>query len=156
MPDIMLRNNLLTLLTFLKHKAEDKGLKPIITVAKLIDMMPGAKPTYDQLQELIDQDPTIGNFVKSKNRNQIELRLESEEASTPEPESTDAGEDFSGVQPFEPPSEEPSDETEVGPEEAVVPEEPAEEAPEEPQQPLTPRKPSVVSQMAKRAARRNN
>jgi hypothetical protein len=78
----LIKNKLLMILTFLKHKAEEKGLKPIITVAKLTDMLRsgGLTITYQQLVDL-SKDPTIASSIKSINKNQIELSLGTDDAS---------------------------------------------------------------------------
>ena len=75
------KNLLLTMIVFFKHKAEEKGLKPVITVAKLIDMLrsSGLRLSYQQLVDLT-QDPTIAPSIKSINKNQIEFNLGGEEA----------------------------------------------------------------------------
>lgn len=75
----LIKNTLLSMITFLKHKAEEKQLKPVITVAKLIDMLKssGLNITYQQLAELA-QDPTIAPSIKSINNNQVELTLGNE------------------------------------------------------------------------------
>jgi len=75
--DPLLRNKLITVLSFLKHKAEDKGLEPVISVKKLIDLL-GIHITYSQLAELT-KDPSISHEIKSINKNQVTLSLGEEE-----------------------------------------------------------------------------
>ena len=158
-PNPLLKNTLLTLLVFLKHRAEDKGLKPIITVAKLTDLLRGSglKVSYQQLVNL-SKDPAISSSIKSINKNQVELRLDDDEpSSSTMPE-------ISNVEPEGQSEENMDGDDEYNPEDFAMPEgedeEPQEEQSEEgadyavePQE--GPRQQqSIVSQMAKRAAAR--
>lgn len=142
-----LRNSFLTLLVFLKHKAEEKDLEPVISVSKVIDLLRGSglKLSYQQLVDLT-QDPTISPSIKSINKNQLELNLGTEEVNTdtlmnqPKKQSSQPPEnqekfDFDD---FSSPEYETSETSE--PEELEEPE-------EKPHQ-------SIISQMAKRAAKR--
>lgn len=81
----LLTNTLLSVLTFLKHKADERGLKPVITVAKLTNLLhsSGLNLTYQQLADLT-KDHRIAPSIKSINKNQIELNLGNEEPIQPE------------------------------------------------------------------------
>ncbi len=166
-----LKNTLLMLLVLMRHKAEDSGKSPIITIAKLTDIMKLSKMdlSYHQLLDLV-QDPSISKLVKSINKNQLEVRtefndddlnepsLEDEEALTPpedeealtppEDEEGEDGEDGADLQ---------SPEEDTGMEDdgslGMPPPSPEEISP--PTTPAPPRKPSLVTQMAKRAMSRN-
>ena len=153
-----IKNTLMSMIIFLKHKAEEKNLKPVITVAKLTDMLrsSGLKLSYQQLVDLT-KDPTIAPSIKSINKNQIEFNLGDEETVAPvEPEAI-TPEDFGEEQPE---TENAGDE-EYNPEDFEMPE--GEEAPEEspapeaePEQAEPKQKESTVTQMAKRAAMRRD
>ena len=150
-----IKNTLLSIIVFLKHKAEDKNLKPVITVAKLIDMLrsSGIKLNYQQLLDLT-KNPFIAPSIKSINKNQIEFNLGDEEepsefglenaSSTDQPEQEEGGEE-----------QESSDEDgEYNPEDFEMPED--EETPENTVEPeaAPKQKESMVTAMAKRAAQR--
>ena len=149
----LLKNALLSVLTFLKHKAEEKDLRPVITVSKILDLLPtGIKINYQQLVDL-SKDPFIAQSIKSINKNQIELRLGSDEEETPEPapmEMQPAHDE--NAQPGEGGDEEynPDDFSfDEGGEEA-----PQEGVPAQQEEPMYPQ-PDVIKQMAKRAAQRS-
>ena len=80
-----LKNNLLAMIILMKRKAENKGLDPVIPVAKVIDMLrsSGMHITYQQLAELT-KDPTIAPFISAINKNQITINMGTEETE-PEP-----------------------------------------------------------------------
>ena len=81
----LLKNSLLSLLSFLRSKAVDKNLNPVISVEKVIDMLKstGMHITYQQLADLV-QDPIIAPAVASINKSRLTLTL-STEAPTEEP-----------------------------------------------------------------------
>ena len=96
----MLKNSFLTLLKFLQHKTEDKGLAPVISVAKIIDMLKstGITISYQQLLDLT-KDANIASMIKSINRNQLVIRSVGDEEvpqpmPTPEPEEENPEEEF--------------------------------------------------------------
>jgi hypothetical protein len=78
--DPILKNTLISVLSFLKHKANDKGIKPVISVTKLIDLLKtsGMTLTYQQLVDLT-KDPTIAKSIKSINKSQVTIALGDEE-----------------------------------------------------------------------------
>lgn len=93
--DPIMRNSLISILSFLKHKAEDKGVVPVISVAKLIDLLKtsGMTITYQQLLDMT-QDPAIAQSIKSINKNQVTIALSSDEAvAAPTPQ-----EDFTSTE----------------------------------------------------------
>lgn len=152
-----IKNTLLTLLVFLKHKAEEKDLEPVIPVAKVIDLLRGSglKLSYQQLVDLT-QDPSIAPSIKSINKSQLELNL-GEEDETPAPamdipmepeegEGEDQGEEFNSDDFSFPEGEGEQAPVEGQPAQAAAPA-PEEEPQGKPQQ-------SIVTQMAKRAAAR--
>ena len=151
-----IKNSLMSMIIFLTHKAEEKELKPVITIAKLTDMMQstGLRLTYQQLSEL-SKDPQIAPFIKSINKNQIEFNLGGEELqqepaipdfNTNEQPQADSNEenpeDFAA--PEDENNEESFNQTEENPNNAM---EPQEYGPPHQQK-------SIVSQMARRAAAR--
>jgi hypothetical protein len=146
-----IKNLLLTMIIFFKHKAEEKGLKPVITVAKLIDMMRGSglRLSYQQLVDL-SKDPTIAPSIKSINKNQIEFNL-GEESTEPT---------VADVMPPEQEQTEQGGEEEYNPDDFAMPEGNDEEMSQEnsgnamePEENIRPQQ-SIISQMAKRAASR--
>jgi hypothetical protein len=153
-PNIKLKNTLLSIVVFLKHKAEEKGLKPVITVAKLTDMLrsSGLRITYQQLVDLT-KDPTIAPSIKSINKNQIEFNLGDDEEGLAQPEVADVP-----MEPEEP--QEGGEEGDYNPDDFAMPEgeegapedQAAAPAPEE--EPQGKPQQSIVTQMAKRAAAR--
>jgi hypothetical protein len=148
-PNPLIKNALLTVLTFLKHKAEERDLQPVITVSKLLNLLPsGIKITYQQLVDL-SKDPVIAQSIKSINKNQVELRLGSDAEEEPEPAPT--------VQP-EKDEEQPEGDEEYNPDDFSFDEEgseaPAEGPPQQEEEPIRPQQ-DVVKQMAKRAAARS-
>jgi hypothetical protein len=154
-----LSNTLLSVIVFLKHKAEEKDLKPIISVAKLVDMLKssGLRITYQQLVELTN-DPKIKSSIKSINKNQIEFNLGGDTNETPSP--TEQSPEFNlGDDGEENAGQDQSDE-DFNPDDFAIPEdgtgdEGVENPMEEPQQvQANYQQPSVVSQMAKRALNR--
>jgi len=148
-----IKNTLLTLLVFLKHKAEEKGLEPVISVSKVIDLLRGSglRLSYQQLVDLT-QDPSIAPSIKSINQNQIELNLGDEEAAAPamdipmEPEPEE-GQAEGGDEEYNPEDFAMPEGEEQAPEEGQPTPQPQEEEEGRPQQ-------SIVTQMAKRAASR--
>ena len=148
----LIKNALLSVLTFLKHKAEEQDLRPVITVSKLLELLPsGIKITYQQLVDLT-KDPNIAKSIKSINKNQLELRLGSDEfdedpVSAPAPEPKQPEENDGDNENFP-----EDDEEDYNPDDFSFDEEPASfEAP--PEESMRPR-PDIVKQMAKRAASR--
>jgi hypothetical protein len=150
--DPILKNSLVSVLAFLKHKAEDKGLSPVISVAKLIDLLKfsGMTLTYQQLLDMT-HDPTISKSIKSINKNQVTISLGDEE---PEEQPL---EDLGNVA--------PEGEEEFNPDDFQAPEEgnefeegeTSESAPEENEESNNfGKQKSTVSQMAKRAMLRND
>ena len=151
-PNLLIKNALLSVLTFLKHKAEEKDLQPVITVSKLLELLPsGIKITYQQLVDL-SKDPVISQSIKSINKNQVELKLGSDADEEPSSEIPDVqpendenfdsaedsnSDDFS----FDETEENFDDDGEFEP------------TPQEPEEEMHP-KPDVIKQMAKRAASR--
>lgn len=94
--NIGLKNTLLSLIIFLKHKAEEKDLKPVISIAKLIDLLKGTglKITYQQIVDLT-KSPEISSSIKSINKNQIEFNIGTEEIEqNEEPQPTFDDQDF--------------------------------------------------------------
>jgi hypothetical protein len=158
----LIKNTLLTTIVFLKHKAEDNNLNPVITVTKLIDLLKagGLNITYQQLADFA-KDPLIAPSIKSINKNQVELTLGDEEApvQTPPPieQPQQAQQAQLAVQQAVQPEE--MGEEEYNPEDFAAPENDEEEQTEENADNEvaneTPRnKESTVSQMAKRALNR--
>lgn len=147
--NVLLKNALQEILTFLRHKAEDKGLQPVITVAKLTSMLhiAGVKVTYHLLSELV-QDPDIAPMVQSLNKNQIVLNLGDEEV---EPSND---ENLEGIPPAAPPPG-LADISAIPPADPTASVPPTDAVDQQPLQPPPPPKPSVVAQMARRAAHRN-
>jgi hypothetical protein len=84
MPNPLIKNSFLAIVTLCKHKAEEKNLNPVISVSKITDMLraSGLRITYQQIVDLT-KDPTIAPSIKSINQNQIEFNLGDEEASAP-------------------------------------------------------------------------
>jgi len=141
-----IKNLLMIMIVFFKHKATEKGLKPVITIAKLIDMLRGSgfHLSYQQLVD-ITKDPTIAPSIKSINKNQIEFNLGDESATEPS---------VADVMPQEQQPEQGEDE-EYNPDDFAMPEgEEGEESQqlqqEEPQRPQQ----SIIHQMATRAMNR--
>ena len=62
----------------------DKGIVPVISVAKLIDLLKisGMTLTYQQLLDMT-KDPTIAQSIKSINKNQVTIALRNDEVETP-------------------------------------------------------------------------
>ncbi len=142
--DPRLRNSLLSIIAMMQHKAEDRGLRPVITIAKLQQLLEvaGVNVTYQQLVDL-SKDPAIAPSIKSINRNQIVLNLGDEEPQEPDSAST----------PPPPPADDNSiDSTEWIPDESDSSNETTDTF-DEPEEPVQQRK-SIISQMAKRAASR--
>jgi hypothetical protein len=146
----LIQNTLLSLIVFLKHKAEEKSLKPVITIAKLSDMMrsSGMRITYQQLVDL-SKSPAIAPSIKSINKNQIVFNLDTDEV---EPQQSEM--------PMEPiPNEEENPEEnpdemggdEYNPEDFSGPEEGIEN---QEMQPPQHQQQSIISAMARRAANR--
>ncbi|VVC05570.1 Uncharacterised protein [uncultured archaeon] len=139
-----LKNSLLSIIVFLKHKAEEKNLKPIISIAKLSDMLRGSglSITYQQLLDLT-KEPNIAPFIKDINRNQVEFNIDAEEPSDEEFSEPDLSREPIPDENLEEPTQEPA---------------PQEEQPQTvfPQQPINIQngQSGTVSQMARRAAAR--
>jgi hypothetical protein len=144
-----IKNLLLTMIVFFKHKATEKDLKPVITIAKLIDMLRGSgfHLSYQQLVDMT-KDPTIAPSIKSINKNQIEFNLGDESATEP------------SVADVMPQEQQPAqgDEEEYNPDDFAMPEgeegtpeegepQPFQQEPQRPQQ-------SIIHQMATRAMNR--
>jgi hypothetical protein len=151
--DPLLKNSLLSLISLMKRKAVERGLKPIIGISKVIDMLKssGMTITYHQLYELC-QDPDVKESISSINKNQITLSTGDEA----EEESTDdfTPEDFENTEPAEEPepTEDDSD-IDSGDEPYDYEDENAEE--DEDDDHIDHGGENVVSKMAKRAAARS-
>jgi hypothetical protein len=150
-----IKNTLLTLLVFLKHKAEEKGLDPVISVSKVIDLLRGSglKLSYQQLVDLT-QDPSIAPSIKSINNNQIEINLGDEDENTApamdipmEPEEGEGEEGQEGGDEFG------SDDFSFPEGEEAAPVDGQQQAPPEEEFQGRPQQ-SIITQMAKRAASR--
>lgn len=149
-----LKNSIISLLSLLRHKAQDKGVAPVISISKILDMLKitGMNITYHQLVAL-SEDPSIASSIKSINKNQLTLTSDDDvDAGTeinnqpipPDDYDEDEGEEEDGEGEFG--SSDEFDDYEE-PESEV----PAESALSEPAP--GPRR-SIVNTMAKRAARR--
>jgi hypothetical protein len=151
--DSRMKNILISIISLLKHKAEDKGLKPVISVAKLIDLLKvsGMTITYQQLLDL-SKDPAIASSIKEINKTQVELSLSDDEEENFEPNTDENSNnaDNSAVT---------DNEEEFKPDDFAVPD--SNEAPSttptavspENSQIYTPKQ-SIVGQMARRASHR--
>lgn len=154
-PIPLLKNSFLEVLLLIKHKANDKGLRPVISMAKVIDMMGGAgmHVTPQQLLDL-SQDSSVRGLIKSINKNELTVNTDYDDSgdSELEPELPSSN----AEQPLVPPTPAPNSA-------ATEPMDGQDlQAPEEPfptDQPYPPptqaRQPNVVSQMARRAMSRN-
>lgn len=150
----LIKNSFLAIVTLCKHKAEEKNLKPIITVAKITDMLRGSglRITYQQIVDLT-KDPLIAPSIKSINKNQIEFNLGSEAEEPTEPVDLN----FDQSQPSEENGEGNSEE-EYNPDDFSAPEGEGEVPQENPNYDMAGQGPrpqqSIVRQMAKRAMNR--
>ncbi len=145
--DQRLLNSLLSIIAMMQHKAKDRGLRPVITISKLTDLLKvaGMTVSYQQIVDLT-KDPMIAGSVKDINKNQITLNIDGET----EPEAPDVEEPTLDQEPL---GAEPAPEP-VGGEFGEEPVPATQPAPYgQPEQQVTPG-PNVVSQMAKRAASR--
>jgi hypothetical protein len=151
MANPLIRSTFLTVITFLKHKAEEKGLKPIITVSKLIDMLnsSGLNITYQQLADMA-KDPIISPSIKSINKNQVEFNIGDEEATAPE--------ELLPKTATPPENDESSENGDFNPDDFEGPENDEEQTQENPNNEMEDQgyrnQESTISQMAKRAAAR--
>jgi len=146
--DPILKNTLISVLAFLKHKAEDKGLSPVISVTKLVDLLKssGMTITYQQLLDMT-HDQSISKSIKSINKNQVTISLGGEE-NEEQPLQDFGGEPESSEDEFNPDDFQAPEEDEEGenPEAAPV------ENEAEPNQ--YGRQKSIVGSMAHRAMSR--
>ena len=102
MPDMLLKNTLISIIALLRKKAEDKGLKPVISISKLSSLLQigGLKVTYAQLKKMA-KDPLIASYIKSINKNQVELRLDdSEEYESKDDSMNNMSNDMNNIPPL--------------------------------------------------------